>query len=93
MIPKEYPYNDKLKTGDLITTYYKGYYSFIEYIPRGKSNPIVTFKMVADSNGTLRKGTKIMQCDACYCELATGHIKKAIEDRITEIDKLNALLK
>jgi len=88
-----YKYNDTLKPGDLITTYFKGYFTFIEYKPRGKCSPIVRFKLVADSNGNLRKGTKVMECDACYCELATEHIKKAIEDRKTEIVKLGALLK
>lgn len=93
MKDNDYKYNDTLKPGDLITTYFKGYYTFIEYVPRGKTNPIVRFKLVADSNGSLRKGTKIMQCDAFYCDLATDHIKKAIEDRKNEIVKLNELLK
>ena len=54
---------------------------------------MVRFKLVVDSNGSLRKGTKIMECDAFYCELATEHIKKAIEDRKNEIVNLSALLK
>ena len=87
-------YNDTLKPGDLIVTYFKGYYTFIEYVSRGKTtNPMVRFKLVVDSNGSLRKGTKIMECDAFYCELATEHIKKAIEDRKNEIVNLSALLK
>jgi len=32
----EFTYNDELKPGDLITTYLKGYYTFVKYEDRGR---------------------------------------------------------
>ncbi len=84
---------NEIKIGDLITTYFKGYYTLIEIEDRGKRmNPLAKFKQVADSSGKSRKSTKTLECDMSYCGLASHHIKAEIEKKKNEIDALEKLL-
>ena len=83
---------NKMKAGDLITTYWKGYYIFVEFKDRGKGNsPIARFRKFADFNGKICKSEKILECDASYCNIASDHIKAEIEKKKKEINNLGAL--
>lgn len=88
----ELEYDDTLKPGDLITTYYKGYFSFVKFTNRGNKNtPLATFIKVADTNGKSCKSKKAQECDASYCRKAVEYIKAEIEKNkqsIIELEKL-----
>lgn len=77
----ELQYDDTLKSGDLITTYYKGYYVFVAFGDRGKNNsPLAYFRKVASVVGKPCKSNKILECDASYCSSAVDQIKETISD-------------
>lgn len=85
-------YFKNFKAGDLITSYWKGYYTFIEYVDRGNKNPVVRCRLFADANGKIRKGKTILECDAYYCKPAAEYIKAEIEKKKTDIANLSNLL-
>ena len=81
-----------MKAGDLITTYWKGYYIFVGFTDRGAGNsPIARFKKFANFNGKICKSEKILECDAAYCKVAADHIKAEIEKKKKEVTDLEAL--
>ena len=88
----ELTYDDELKVGDLITTYYKGYYKFVGFQNRHNECPIACFKRAYDLDGKPRKSKKIMECDAFWCRKASDKIKVEIEKRKNEIVALEKLL-
>lgn len=85
-------YDDELKPGDLITTYYKGYYEFVTMEERKDNAPLYYFKLKYDSNGQPRMSKKLQCCDAAYCRLAKNFLEKEIEQRKTQIENLNKIL-
>ena len=86
-------HDDELKSGDLITTYYKGYYAFVRFEDRTNNPPLAHFTKAYDFGGKPRKSKKIMECDASYCRKADDHIRVEIEKRKNEIAALENVLK
>lgn len=65
---------DEIKVGDLITTYYAGYFRVT-----GFSGKIISFKQVYTSNGKLRS-SKEQSCHKDYCKPFKVTVEKALED-------------
>jgi hypothetical protein len=68
----------KLKIGDIITSYYKGYHRITNIIPRTDAAPLVEHITILDSQFNPYKGRKLKTCDASYCIVLT---KEEIEKR------------
>ena len=90
----ELTWDDELKSGDLITTYWKGYYTFVrfEFENRHNDPPIALFTKTYDVGGKPCKSKKIIGCDASYCRKAADQIKAEIEKRKNEIVALEKVL-
>lgn len=86
-------YDDKLKPGDLITAYEKGYHEFIKYENRGENTaPLIYYKKVYNFNGRKCNSKTILTCDAVYCRQAREYILKSIRDKETEIEFLKDII-
>lgn len=89
----ELEYDETLKQGDLITTYFKGYFSFVKFTNRGNhTTPLASFVRFADTNGKLYKTKKVYVCDASYCRNATIQVKAEIEKNRKTIAALEKLI-
>jgi hypothetical protein len=85
-------YDDQLKEGDLITTYWKGYYTFIRFEERPNTTPEACFKKAYNFNGSPCKSKKTLQCDAAYCRKAVDHIRGQIKQKKQEIMDLEQII-
>jgi hypothetical protein len=85
-------YDDQLKEGDLITTYWKGYYAFIRFEERPNMTPKAFFKKAYRTNGIPCKSKKILQCDAYHCRKAVAHIRDQIMQKKQEIMDLEKII-
>lgn len=82
-------YDDTLVKGDLITTYYKGFYEFDHSQDRGANHtPLYYFRMKYDNKGNPRNSKTLKSCDAAYCSRAKESIDKLIEDHELAIMRL-----
>lgn len=85
-------YDDTLVKGDLITTYYNGFYEFEYSQDRGpNSTPLYYFRLKYDAKGNPRNSKKIKSCDAGYCRRANETINRMIEEHQRCIDNLRRI--
>jgi len=66
---------DEIKIGDLITTYWKGYFRVT-----GFSGNQINFKQVYRANGKPLKSSKEKCCHKLYCHPFKITVEKAFED-------------
>lgn len=86
-------YDDSIEPGDIITTYYKGYWKMVSSEEREDNTPIFNFERFAKADGKLFKpGGKSEACDASYCRKARPAIIESIVKTKKQLDDLNALL-
>lgn len=82
-------YDDTIQPGDLITTYYKGFYEFVSSEDRGRNEtPLFQFRIKYDTNGKPKKGKAILKCDASYCQRAKKQINRLITEHEKAIEQL-----
>jgi hypothetical protein len=84
------------KTGDLMTTYHKGYWRLthikLRFDSDGKKSPLFTYAKVADSN--FKKCGGARSCDASYCKkVDEKFIDELREDLNLKINKLEEFAK
>ena len=89
----ELTWDDELKPGDLITTYCKGYFTFVRFEDRIGNSPEAYFTKTYDVGGKPCKSKKIIGCDASFCRKAADQIKADIWKRKNEIVALMRVLK
>lgn len=90
-------YDDTLKEGDLITTYYSGIYEFKRFQERtdtdgGPSVPLAFFKQKFTINGKSRKSKKESCCDAAFCRRAENFITLRLSELEEEKKALSEIL-
>lgn len=74
-----------MKIGDIITTYYKGFFRIEKMEERESTpSPLYYFYQVCDSNGKPVKGNVLKSCDALFCAPAEDFIKKE-EERLNKL--------
>jgi hypothetical protein len=89
---KEDPEYKQIKPGDIITTYYSGYFKFLRSEDRGEMSPLFYFKRFADKNGKRFKANgKDLNCDALWCRKALPHILETIKETEENLKRLNEL--
>ncbi len=87
-------YDDTLVKGDLIKTYFTGFYEFDHSKDRGKKHaPLYYFRLKYDANGKPRNGKALLCCDAAYCRRAEDFIEKSIKEHELTIERLKSILK
>jgi hypothetical protein len=77
-------YDETLREGDVITTYYSGFYILSRIEERPNQTPLFHFTQLAKENGSMiKKSKKEKSCDASYCRRFT----ETIDSVITAVEK------
>lgn len=87
----ELHYDDTIKVGDIITTYFAGFHKVTKITPRDGNTPLICFVRVADENGISRK-SKEQCCDISYCRHARSMVSDRIAQKQHEISSLTLFL-
>lgn len=84
-------YDDTIKLGDLITTYWSGYYEVIRIEDRGTiAAPLVYFHQRFDAKGNKRFSKHVKACDISFCRHAADRVAKDIQKKTAELNILKA---
>ena len=82
-----------MKDGDLVTSYWSGYYKIIKIIDREAPNKeLVELEQIFDSKGVKLKKTKFKSCDISYCKPAKEHIQNEIMKLQNILNNLKEML-
>jgi hypothetical protein len=85
-------YDETLKEGDAITTYYSGFYILTRIEERLNQTPLFHFTQLAKENGTIvKKSKKEKTCDASYCRRVTDSIDTIIAFAVEKVTLLKYL--
>jgi hypothetical protein len=77
---------NELKVGDIVTTYYKGYYRIVGV--NGRVSHCYDFIKVADTKGNIINGKKVETCASIYINLITKeYTLEQYEKDIKQISK------
>lgn len=85
-------YDDTFQPGDLITTYFKGYFEFVRYEPRENDTPLVFFRKRFNQHGKAINGVNEECCDGSYCQKAKERLVEEIQRLKTDIQQLEQVL-
>lgn len=98
-------FDKDLKIGDMIVAYHRGIFRVVEIKRRfitkydtkdvmqwGKElNAIISYKMIADSNGIPKKGVAVRECDVSYCSPAIPALNAKIQEYMETVKRLTSL--
>ncbi len=86
-------YKPKFNVGDIVTTYYAGYYRITGFDGTRKKtgSGLVSFKKVMDSDFIIYDSAVDINCDQSYCELVD--VNKMKKDFLHNMKKLRKIIK
>lgn len=84
-------WDTSIQIGELITTYYKGYYELVDIEEREGNSPIFHFVMKFNSKGKKVKSNIRHSCCSGFCRKAIEKLRQSIAKKQKELEDLTKI--